>query len=101
MPGAFKQNVLTVLRQVPRGKVITYGEVALIAGFPGAARAVGTLLRGGAYGDDVPWQRVIGAGGRITTYRAGIGDLQRQLLELEGVEVAPGGRIDLSRFGWR
>ncbi len=100
MARAFKESVLIVLRQIPRGKVITYGEVALIAGFPGAARAVGTLLRGGMYGDDVPWQRVIGAGGRITTYRAGIGDLQRRLLELEGVEVTGGNRIDLNRFGW-
>jgi methylated-DNA-protein-cysteine methyltransferase-like protein len=95
-----------VVRRIPRGRVATYGEVALAAGRPRAARQVGyalAALRGAAH--DVPWQRVCGARPRR---HAGISLLdpigaavQRQLLEGEGVEFDDRGRIDLARFGWR
>ena len=95
-----------VVRRIPRGRVATYGEVALAAGRPRAARQVGyalAALRGAAHG--VPWQRVCGARPRG---HAGISLLdpigaavQRQLLEAEGVEFDDRGRIDLARFGWR
>lgn len=62
-PGAFEDAVSKVLLAIPEGDIMTYGEVAAEAGFPGAARAVGTLLRNsdGRY----PWWRVIAANGRL------------------------------------
>jgi methylated-DNA-protein-cysteine methyltransferase-like protein len=95
-----------VVRRIPRGRVATYGEVALAAGKPRAARQVGyalAALRGGAH--DVPWQRVLGARPRG---HAGISLLdpvgaavQRRLLEEEGVEFDARERIELARFGWK
>jgi methylated-DNA-protein-cysteine methyltransferase-like protein len=61
----FEDRVIEVIRQIPVGEVMTYGEVAADAGHPGAARAVGNLLRVTA--EDVPWWRVVGAGGRLVS----------------------------------
>jgi methylated-DNA-protein-cysteine methyltransferase related protein len=89
------ERVLAVVRRIPRGRVSTYGAVAHAAGFPGTARQVAWALRGAA-GPPVPWQRVVGAGGRIRLPGEG-GMHQRLLLELEGVEFS-GGRIRLEQF---
>ena len=95
-----------VVRRIPRGRVATYGEVALVAGKPRAARQVGfalAALRGAAH--DVPWQRVCGARPRghagISLLDAVGAAVQRRLLEGEGVEFDDRDRIDLARFGWR
>ncbi len=97
---AFRSAVLRVVRAVPEGRVVSYGRVALLAGRPGAARAVGAVMRGLRQDDgDVPWQRVVNARGGISTYKVGHGELQTALLRAEGVEL-DGGRIDLTRFGW-
>jgi methylated-DNA-protein-cysteine methyltransferase-like protein len=80
-PGAFAVDVLAVLRALQPGHVVTYGEVAAEAGYPGAARAVGNLLRDGP---DVPWWRVVTANGRVCPYA--IAEATRRLAD-EGVEV--------------
>ncbi|MFO7544224.1 MAG: MGMT family protein [Trueperaceae bacterium] len=96
----FRTRVLRVVRAVPPGRVTTYGSVAALAGSPGAARQVGTVLRGLTDADDdVPWQRVINAAGGISTYKVGSGELQVALLRSEGVEVEDD-RVNLRRFGW-
>ena len=79
----FEEAVLAVLESLGHGEVVTYGEVAEQAGFPGAARAVGSLLR--RTGADVPWWRVVGAGGHI---RSPEPRRQAELLRAEGVMVA-------------
>jgi methylated-DNA-protein-cysteine methyltransferase related protein len=84
---------------VPPGRVITYGEVALLAGAPRSARRVGGVLHGNR-ADDVPWQRVVNASGGISTHKLGFGELQEALLRSEGVEVGPDG-VDLARYRWR
>ncbi len=61
----FEDSVIKVLRSLEPGDVVTYGDVAAEAGYPGAARAVGTLLRKTT--EDVPWWRVVGSGGRLRT----------------------------------
>src|SRR5690606_3209661 len=81
----FDEAVLEVLRRLQPGEVVTYGEVAEEAGFPGAARAVGTLLR--RTGEDVPWWRVVASGGHL---RATDRRLQTDLLRGEGVVVRRG-----------
>jgi methylated-DNA-protein-cysteine methyltransferase-like protein len=96
----FRDRVLHVVRQVPPGRVVTYGQVALWAGSPRAARQVGGVLFGLREADgDVPWQRVVNGKGGISTYKVGGGELQTALLRSEGVEVGARG-IDLRRWGW-
>lgn len=97
---AFRARVLRVVCSVPEGRVVTYGQVALLAGRPGAARAVGAVLRGLRDGDgDVPWQRVVNASGGISTYKVGHGELQAALLRAEGVELRRG-KVPLAERRW-
>ena len=79
----FTSRVLAVVRRIPYGRVATYGEVAALAGRPGAARAVGNIMRTCGR-PDVPCHRVIAAGGRLGGY-GGSEVLKRQLLMSEGV----------------
>ncbi len=81
----FEDDVLRVLRGLPAGSVMTYGEVALEAGHPGAARAVGSLLARG--GHDLPWWRVVNRSGRLVP---GQEEEHRRLLRAEGVPVIDG-----------
>lgn len=96
----FRDRVLALVKAVPPGSVVTYGQVALLAGKPGAARQVGYILHG-VKESEVPWQRVINAQGAISTYRIGVGELQRALLEAEGIVFDERGRCDLRRFLWQ
>lgn len=90
-----------VVRRVPRGKVATYGQIAVIAGFPRHARHVGHALRALPEGSRVPWHRIINASGRVSARSyPGPDDLQRQLLEDEGIQLSPSGRVNLDRYRW-
>lgn len=91
MTTGFETAVLGVVRSIPSGEVLTYGEVAEEAGRPGAARAVGTLLR--TTDVTLPWWRVVGAGGRL---RAPDPAEQARRLRNEGV-VVDGLRVRPSR----
>lgn len=84
------------IRAIPRGKVSTYGAIARVAGFPGAARQVAAILRRG-FG--LPWQRVLGAGGEIKL-RGDSAIEQRFRLEAEGVRFR-GRRVDLKAHEWK
>ena len=99
----FHRRVYRVVRKVPRGKVVTYGQVAAILGHPRAARAVGQALRmlPPVLLRAVPWQRVLNAAGRIS-HRGDIlrPDMQRELLQAEGVRFDRGGKVDLKRARW-
>lgn len=78
---------------------MTYGQVALLAGNPSAARAVGGILHSSSSALGLPWQRVVNARGGISTYKVGSGELQRALLEHEGVRIRDD-RLDLSVYRW-
>ena len=78
----FEQAVIDALLSLKEGEVVTYGELAEQAGFPGAARAVGSLLRHTAA--DVPWWRVVGAGGYLRSPQS---SRQADLLRAEGIQV--------------
>jgi len=99
----FARAVYSFVRIVPKGKVVTYGQVAAILGHPRAARAVGTALSRLPRSPhaEVPWQRVINAAGRIS-HRGDFlrPELQRALLEDEGVVFDRDGAIDLRRYRW-
>jgi methylated-DNA-protein-cysteine methyltransferase related protein len=81
---SFEEDVLVVLRRLGPGEVVTYGEVAEESGHPGAARAVGNILRNG---DALPWWRVIGANGRLVP---GHEREHARRLRAEGVSVVDG-----------
>src|SRR5262245_41114704 len=82
----FYRLVYRLVRRIPRGKVVTYGQVAAILGQPRGARAVGMALGAlrDAAVDDVPWQRVVGAAGRCTHRDGFWAGIQREMLEAEG-----------------
>lgn len=82
----FSENVLDVVRRIPRGEALTYGEVAHRAGFPGAARAVGTLMAKN-FDPEIPCHRVICADGRPGKYNRGGERAKRRMLESEGVSL--------------
>jgi methylated-DNA-protein-cysteine methyltransferase-like protein len=92
------ERIYHVVRQIPRGCVATYGQIAYLVGPPCDARRVGwalAALRDRAVDPPVPWQRVVNAKGRSSL---GPGQLER--LKEEGVPVDSLGKIDLERFGW-
>ncbi len=88
---AFRRMILSI----PAGKVSTYGRVAAAAGYPQLHRAVARLLRIDAV-DQLPWHRVVGAGGEIKLRGAGLRE-QRERLQMEGVEFSRK-RVDMERF---
>jgi O-6-methylguanine DNA methyltransferase len=93
--------VLNAVRRIPAGRVATYGDVAEAAGRPGAARAVGNIMRN-CRARDVPCHRVIAAAGRLGGFGGSIA-LKRALLQAEGLTVR-GTRVrnfDLRRWRWR
>jgi methylated-DNA-protein-cysteine methyltransferase-like protein len=87
--------------RIPRGKVTTYGAVATRAGMPRRARLVGRTLSALPDGSELPWHRVVAAGGRIALPEGSPGrEEQLERLRREGV-AATGGRVDLRRHGWQ
>jgi len=91
----FKKIQATV-RRIPKGKVATYGDIAIASGFPGAARQVVWALR---EGKALPWHRVLGAKGKILL--PGESGLEQRLrLRTEGIEFT-GDRVDLSLYGYK
>jgi methylated-DNA-protein-cysteine methyltransferase related protein len=104
-PQEYNERVWQLVRQVPRGKVATYGQIALMLAPPAGVdfdsyRAMSPRWVGSAMAacpDDVPWQRVINSQGKISE-RPGA-QKQRQLLEEEGI-VFVKDRVDLKKYGW-
>ena len=95
-PASTRNRIEAVIRSIPRGKVSTYGGVARAAGFPGASRQVAAVLR---HSYDLPWQRVLGAGGEIKL-RGDSAIEQRLRLEAEGVGFR-GKRVDMRRHEFK
>jgi methylated-DNA-protein-cysteine methyltransferase-like protein len=94
-----QQRIYDVTRQIPYGKVATYGQIAQIAGGC-TARMVGYAMAA-VKKDDIPWHRVINAKGKISPHGFGLGSaVQRQRLEDEGIEFDAMERISFKKFGW-
>jgi methylated-DNA-protein-cysteine methyltransferase-like protein len=102
-PPPFYRLVYRLVRRVPRGRVVTYGQVAAILGQPRAARAVGMALGALAGGqiETVPWHRVISSTGRCSHRDGFWASVQRDLLEREGVRFDRRGHVDLRAVRWR
>ena len=97
-PVPFHQRVYALIARIPPGKVITYGEIAACLGSPGGGRTVGWAMRQCPEG--LPWYRVLNAQGRPALRPGSGAELQRALLEAEGVVFDAHGRVDLARYGW-
>ncbi|MCG8540576.1 MAG: MGMT family protein [Clostridia bacterium] len=96
----FTLRLLNIIRNIPYGKVVTYGRVADIAGNPRAARQVVWVLK--IYSDkyELPWYRIINSKGRISLKEGQGFELQKALLEEEGIIVEDDGSINLRRYLW-
>ena len=100
----FYQRAAIVCRAIPYGKAATYGQIALLCGKPKNARQVGYALNRGRLGEGIPAHRVVNSRGILSGAAAfETDDMQRRLLEAEGVETEyteDGWRVDLKRDGW-
>ncbi|MGF2617796.1 MGMT family protein [Rossellomorea vietnamensis] len=95
----FTEAVIRIIKSIPAGKVMTYGQIAGLAGSPRAARQVVRILHSMSRKHQLPWHRVINAKGRIALDGESFEE-QRLNLEMEGVETGPDGKINLGRFQW-
>src|SRR5712692_4208720 len=91
--------VFRFLKQIPRGRVLTYGALAKALRLPGGARTAGRAMAATPSGKGIPWHRVIGERGKILI-REPYASLQRKLLESEGVAIIES-RVDLKRHLWK
>ena len=97
----YRERVYKIVRKIPPGKVMTYGQIALILGEGNTPRTIGYVMFNSAE-MGVPWQRVINSQGRCSTGRLTIPlNLQQELLEAEGVVFNDKGKCDLSVYQWQ
>lgn len=96
----FTQRAISVIRQIPKGKVLTYGGVSDMAGTPGKARQVAWLLHSMSQKHDLPWHRVINARGKISLPVGNGYEIQKRLLEAEGIRFSDTDVINLSTYLW-
>lgn len=90
--------VYKLVKQIPRGRVLTYGAVARALRLPGGARTAGRAMAGCPSGKAIPWHRVLGAGGKLLI-REPYASLQRKLLESEGVQMTER-RVNMKLHEW-
>lgn len=96
--GGFSARVNAVVAQIPRGRVMTYGQIAAICGNAGAARIVGGIAH---FGDpDLPWQRVVNKSGGLASGYPGGRTGHKQHLEAEGVKVSDDFKVNVEELLW-
>ena len=97
----FFQRVYEIVARIPRGKVVTYGQIAAALGDPRQARTVGWAMYSMPEWLDIPWHRVVNSSGGISTRNASGGlNTQRKLLEDEGIVFNENGRLHLEKYRW-
>lgn len=103
MYSPFKQKVIDIVRMIPYGKVVSYGQVALYAGAPRAAREVGWVLSSTEMSPiELPWWRVVNKEGYLSIRGTVMSDknLQRKLLMAEGIEVSDKFILEMGKYRW-
>lgn len=96
----FTRQIVGVIKAIPEGRVTSYGRVATLAGNPRGARQVARILHTMSQKHGLPWHRVVNASGKISLPRGRGYELQKALLESEGVFLSRSGRIDLGSYLW-
>lgn len=100
MGETFHQRVIDIIKRIPEGRVITYGDIAACAGNPRAARQVAYILHSSSRKENLPWHRVVNSRGGISLKPKQGYELQRRLLREEGIAFDENDCIDLKRFLW-
>lgn len=96
----YRERVFRIVRRIPRGRVMTYGQIAYMLGEGYTPRTVGFVMH--ASDDKTPWHRVINSQGRCSTMRVLLPeDKQQLMLESEGVKFDKTGRCDLEKLIWK
>ncbi|HXF43467.1 MAG TPA: MGMT family protein [Pyrinomonadaceae bacterium] len=96
----YREKVFKLVRKIPRGRVMTYGQIALILGAGYTPRTVGFVMHSAGL-EDVPWQRVINSAGKCSTGKLTIPiNLQQKMLESEGIEFDTKGKCNLDKYLW-
>ncbi len=99
MDNGFKQRVEALVAQIPRGRVMTYGQIAGLCGNARAARIVGGIAH---YGDpNLPWQRVVNKTGGLASGYPGGREGHKQILEAEGVIISSNYVLDIGKYVWQ
>ncbi|MCR5077704.1 MAG: methylated-DNA--[protein]-cysteine S-methyltransferase [Prevotella sp.] len=93
----FRKEVYSVVASIPRGRVLSYGQIAWLVGFPNHSRLVGRVLHGAGEEAGLPCHRVVNSAGRTAPGWAE----QRSLLMTEGVTFRPNGCVDMRKWQWR
>lgn len=97
---SFTQRVKDVIKKIPQGKVATYGQVAALAGNPRAARQVVWILNSSSRKDELPWHRLVNGKGQISLKRNHGYEIQKKLLQKEGVNFSEKDTINFKRYLW-
>ena len=100
MSSSFQQRIINLIKRIPRGRVATYGHIARLAGNPRGARQVVWALNSSSEKEKLPWHRVINSRGRISLKPGQGFELQKALLEDEGVLFDARDAVDLDRYLW-
>lgn len=98
MDSSFRERVEALVAQIPRGRVMTYGQLAALCGNARAARIVGGIAHFG--NPDLPWQRVVNKSGGLASGYPGGRRGHKQVLEAEGVAISDDYRVDVERLIW-
>ncbi|MEZ5359262.1 MAG: MGMT family protein [Candidatus Zixiibacteriota bacterium] len=100
-PQDFTKAVKKAIKAIPKGKVATYGQIAAVAGNPRAARQVVRILHSSSEKDNLPWYRVINSKGTISLLPGNGYELQKALLEAEGIVFGLQDKINLTTYQWK
>jgi methylated-DNA-protein-cysteine methyltransferase-like protein len=96
----FTQKALRVIRHIPEGRVLTYGRAAVLSGKPKGARQISRVLHSMSKKYDLPWHRVVNSKGKISLRPSQGYELQKALLESEGIKFSKNDIIDLDLYLW-
>ena len=100
MKKSFHQRAIEIIKRIPKGKVATYGQIAAYAGNPRAGRQVAFILHSSSRKENLFWHRVVNSKGGISLKPDSGYEVQKKLLEKEGIIFKEDNRIDLKRFLW-
>jgi methylated-DNA-protein-cysteine methyltransferase-like protein len=98
---SFTSQAISLIQRIPRGKVATYGQIADLAGNRRGARMVVRILNSSSEKYDLPWHRIVNRNGQISLPRGNGYELQKELLEKEGVVFGSEDTIDLRKYLWQ
>ena len=97
----FTTTIIKIIKQIPKGKVTTYGKIAILAGNPRSARQVSWVLHSSSKKYNLPWHRVINSKGLIVMKSVDDKNTQKELLKKEGIEFLSDFRVNLKKYQWQ